>query len=372
MANAMLRRALFGLAVTVGLSFCAPLRAEDPAPAAKPAAADDASGPEAVFKDKGLAKVGFHLVLPIEAEIHDSRRSLESAKRKQTVDNNAVAALDKKIKAAKQTLHDLDADYQKSNDMMGAATDRTEQNQIIGHINSVQSQLKTQQETVDDLMSGKKKLTEGKEAYVDAVLEASEKIEAAGHAYDDLVGDADLKTAIDKANETAKPKLVLGPTSYFTEDLKFIAQCKKDITMIVVPVTTDHGVPEVTATVNGKKETMVWDSGASTVLLSAVTAAEVGLHPTDKDPVVHCKLADGKVVTCHRMTIKTITVGAFTVNDVDCAVMPPDLTDVESLLGDSFQGHFLSKLDQAGGQLRLTPLDANTVKNSVTSKKTGT
>jgi clan AA aspartic protease (TIGR02281 family) len=368
MNSSLLRRAIFAAAlVGGGLVFCQALRADDPTPVAKPAA-DDASGPEAVFKDKGLVKVGYRLVLPIEAEVHDTARSLKTLQGKQKVDTNKVKKLDEDIKKAKQTLHDMDAEYQKLNDAYASSGDREEKNQLVAQINSLVSKTKSQSETVDGLVADKKKLTDGKEAYVDAVVDAQDKIENAPHAYDDLTSDADLTAAIDKANETAKPKLKLGPSPTFTEDLAFIIKCKSDITMVVVPVTTEHGVPEVSATVNGKKEQMVWDSGASMVLLSSAIATEVGLHPTDKDPTIICKLADGKEVKCKAMSLKSITVGAFTVNDVDCAVMPPDMTDVECLLGDSFQNHFMSKLDQTAGQLRLTPLDTSTVKGAVTAK----
>jgi len=66
------------------------------------------------------------------------------------------------------------------------------------------------------------------------------------------------------------------------------------------------------------------------------------------------------------MTLKSIQVGMFTVNDVECLVLPKDLKEVDPLLGDSFQSHFLAKLDQNGGELRLTPLDGNLV-----TKRTG-
>jgi aspartyl protease family protein len=123
-----------------------------------------------------------------------------------------------------------------------------------------------------------------------------------------------------------------------------------------IPVATNHGVPEVEVLLNGKvKQTMIWDSGATLVTLSAETAASLGIHPTSRDRTIRATLADGREVACKLVRLESIRVGPFTVQDVECAV-PADGKGGTDLLGDAFQSHFMCKMDMRAGLLRLTPL----------------
>ena len=70
------------------------------------------------------------------------------------------------------------------------------------------------------------------------------------------------------------------------------------------------------------------------------------------------------------MTIDTVRVGPFTVNNVDCAVLPPDKRDVPLLLGQSFINQFTHKIDN--GRLLLSKVEANEPQGNPTgaAKKT--
>ncbi len=317
---------------------------------------------EDVFKDKGLVVAGNRLVLPVEAELKEQVKQLKIARAKALAEAEKRKQVDKDVTDTKQLIKDMDSEYARDNDMLSTVADPTKQNQIIGRTNSITAQMKTKQADLDTLIEKQKELTVAKEAFIEQIADVGKNLDAEEHAYDDVSKDSDVASAITQYNQAAKLKVKLGPTSEYLDDLKYVKKALADVQTEVVTVSTEHGVPEVDVILNGKtKQAMVWDSGASSVVISTELAASLGMHPGPKDPLVRAKLADGHIVTGHQMTLKSVQVGPFTVNDVECMVMPPDIKDADPLLGDSFQNHFLSKLDQGGGTLRLTPVDNNSV-----------
>jgi len=90
---------------------------------------------------------------------------------------------------------------------------------------------------------------------------------------------------------------------------------------------------------------MVLDSGASLVSLPHEIAEGLGLIPSNDTPVIQLQLADGKIVEAWLMEIKTMQLGPFKVEKVECAVLPKELVAAEPLLGATFLKHFVYKLD---------------------------
>jgi clan AA aspartic protease (TIGR02281 family) len=326
-----------------------------------PAASPPAPGAD-VFKDKGLVIAENRLVLPVEAELKEQVRQLRIAKAKATTEANNRKSVDAAVVSDKEKIKELNTEYARANDLLSTTADPAKQNQIIGRANAITTATKQLQADLDSQIEKQKELTVAKEAYIELVADVSKNIDTDEHAYDDISKDTDVASALGEYNATAKLKLKLGPTSEFTDNLKFVKRTLADVSIEVVQVSTEHGVPEVEVVLNGKtKQMMVWDSGATSVVISTELAASLGMHPGPRDPVIKAKLADGHIVSGHQMTLKSVSVGVFTVNDVECDVMDPDVKDEALLLGDTFQSHFLSKLDQGGGTLRLTPVDNNSI-----------
>ena len=96
---------------------------------------------------------------------------------------------------------------------------------------------------------------------------------------------------------------------------------------------------------------IVWDE-------SRTPCQFIGLNPSTADevkddPTVRLQLGDGKVVEAKQMILKSVRVGSFTVENVECAVLPPVLVAAEPALGGSFLKHFTYKLDPKAGKLHL-------------------
>lgn len=327
-----------------------------PALDAGPAAsADPGKTPEKIFADKGLIKSGFMLILPQEQALHDAVKQLRIAKGKVAVAvakirdaDNQLKTMGDDLKAIDTEAHDIDVQIAKGN----------KSNQLVARYHLLLDEYAQLLAKIYAAEEARDKLLAPRSDYITAALDAADKADAAIHAYDGPKADRELAVAIDQYNLTARPKVKLGPSGSFDDDLKFVEQCRADVTSRTVPITLEGGVPNVDVLINGQvTERMIWDSGAANINLSAKTAKALGLHLTDKDPIVEISIADGSHVKEHLITVDSIRIGAFTVENVPCIVPPPGV-EGSDLLGDEFQKHFEFKLDVNNQSLQLSPLDA--------------
>jgi Concanavalin A-like lectin/glucanases superfamily/Aspartyl protease len=274
--------------------------------------------------------------------------------------NAQIGRIDRNIKSLNDEEHDIDVQI--------AAGKKTPE--LIARQNLLIDQMNSTRQDLYKLIEAREKLVVSKSDYITAALDASEKADAAVHAYDAPHADKELAAAIDQFNLTAKPKVKLGPSAYLKEDLDLVKQCKADVESGVVPVTADGGVPNVDVLINGKFTTrMVWDSGCGGVTLSAHTAKELGLHASSSDEIEEHSIADGSHIKVHVKQLEAIRIGPYTVENVRCTI-PAEGTEGADLLGTPFQSCFQFKLDMANQILKLTPLFSSSEKKKNTPTAT--
>ena len=145
----------------------------------------------------------------------------------------------------------------------------------------------------------------------------------------------------------------------FLASVKLLEKAEKTILTEMVELRRKGGVFEVDVTFNGKVTVpLVFDTGASYTTISAELASRIGLQPRESDRPVELHVADGGVIKAQLMTIPSMRVGKFTVDNVTCAVMPPGKNEIPLLLGQSFHRHFTYKFTPDSGQLVLSRVDA--------------
>ncbi|MFN3892662.1 MAG: TIGR02281 family clan AA aspartic protease [Beijerinckiaceae bacterium] len=86
--------------------------------------------------------------------------------------------------------------------------------------------------------------------------------------------------------------------------------------------------------INGASVRLMFDTGASSVVLRAEDAAKVGLNPEKLDYRVPVATANGRAMAAP-VTLEAVTVGAITLRNVRALVARPGALQ-ESLLGQSF------------------------------------
>jgi len=123
----------------------------------------------------------------------------------------------------------------------------------------------------------------------------------------------------------------------------------------------EGGVDHVYASLGkGKVSTkLVFDTGASITTISAKLAGRIGLKPKPGDPPIQLTTADGTMVQAKRLVIPSVRVGRFTVQNVECAVMPADKGDVDPLLGQTFFKHFKVEYSPEARKLSLKKLETD-------------
>jgi aspartyl protease family protein len=199
-----------------------------------------------------------------------------------------------------------------------------------------------------------------REVFIGAVLALRELVDSTAKTYGELAGSDDVKQALDEIGKRSKAKPALGPSRQFQENVRVLERIEKSVITDTVELRrTRGGVDEVDVTFNGRvTRPMIFDTGAALTMISAQLAAEIGLKPSSSDPEVRCSTADGTVVLARQKTIPSMRIGRFTVNNVLCAVMPPEKGNVEPLLGQSFTRNFSYKLTPGSGRLVITKVES--------------
>jgi clan AA aspartic protease (TIGR02281 family) len=170
--------------------------------------------------------------------------------------------------------------------------------------------------------------------------------------------DPAAREALKQLNLTADQAANFGPSPKLARDLPLIEPPQAGPARADVPAVFASEVPVVAAALNGQQFHMVLDSGCSTVMLTWAVANQLGMHPTDSDETMRCTLADGHTIDAKRMTLKSVGVGPFAVQDVECAVLPASASAAELLLGGSFLREFKVELDREAGLVHLTRFGA--------------
>lgn len=326
------------------------------------ARAGDARAAEAVLKEKGLRRAGTTYVVAGEAEVQKRLNEARAAYREMVAASNQRQMLDYQARENQALIRELTEQRMTVNQQLAQDLPAAQHNQLVATANALSDRLNLliRQERdaagkgpLDAAVAGRR------EAYIQGVLDLRGLVDAANASYKALADDPDVTRALGDLNATTKAKLTLGPSKAFLANVKLLENAEKSVLTETVPLRKEGGIFWLDVTFNGKvTKSMAFDTGASSVVLPAEFAAEVGLKPGPDAPVVKCQVADGSIVEAHAATIPTLRVGQFTVRDVPCVVMPPTKKDVPPLLGQTFQRNFTLKFSPDTGRLSLTRVDA--------------
>jgi clan AA aspartic protease (TIGR02281 family) len=332
------------------------------------ALADDKS-PDQIFKDKGLTKFGIFYVLDVDAQLPTSLRTMRQAQAKMQDYTKKRAAIESDIQLADTSIALWYSQYRTLNEQLAATTNDVEHNRLVGPINSLVSKIQEGKIFKDQREKDLSQLADPSDDYVAIVMDLSDKMEAAQKQYDVLASDDDLKTALAKINETARPKMKLGPSARFVQELVEIRKLRKTINTAVIKFTIENGVPQVNVKLNGNfTEQMVVDSGAAVMTLSADVARQIGLTPLDSDPTVRLTVANGKTVDARLTHIKSVRLAQFTVENVECAILPASVSG-SNLLGDTFLRNFIYRMDLGTKELHMSQIVGKTTPTTNESSK---
>jgi clan AA aspartic protease (TIGR02281 family) len=365
------RRPVRAALVATGLAFAAAaspqtgqvVAAPTATPAAAPAgaAAGPASQPSAAGADvlaaKDLNKVGPIFALKAERDLIDGVRELAKAKAKMDADNRGREAIEREITKAKNVYAQFEAERRVDLERLAKAkqADVVGYNQIVARVNSAADKMKQAMEYKEENETKLRKLGDDARAkYIQLVLELADAGDKTDAKYAELAKDKAVTDAVTAA------KAKLGPTPEFKQQFNFVKKLRAPVFAETVPVKYEGKVPMVEVTLNGSTlKKMILDTGASYVSIPASLATAMELIPAKDDPEITLQLADGKLVKARKSTLKSVRVGKFTIENVECAILPAELVAAEPCLGGSFLNNFTFKLDTGKEQLHLAKIGGN-------------
>jgi len=358
-------RRLFTLALMVApavpLVFAAPMPAAPTTAPAKPAAAAKAGEknpesvkgapgtPSEVLASKGLTKAGDKQLLKTDKDLADAMKAIAQARVKMNYENKDRVKIEKNIKKAKDVFAHLEFERRGLLQKLANVKDAGENNRLVAKIEQITSQMKEAVQYKEDQEKELAKIGEDdKTKYINLILDTSAEVEKAEKEYAALGADADVKSALEQT------KTKLGPSPEFVTNAAALKRLRGTVSSDTIDVKMENGVPMVQVTLNKSfTREMVFDSGASIIAIPADLAKAMELIPAKDDPTVRLRLADGKVVEAKLTMLKSVRVGSFTIENVEAAVLPPELVAAEPLLGGSFLQHFVYKLDPKSAKLHL-------------------
>jgi aspartyl protease family protein len=317
---------------------------------------------DAPLKEKGLRRSGTVYVLTAEAEVQKKLNAARALYRVASATAAQKAQFEQGVQAAQEQVQQLEQELIQLNSQLAQNPPAQLYNQLVAMINVRTGQLNTlrRQSSDESKQLAGARLAASREEFIQAVLELRKLVDKTNEEYASLAADEQVKATLEALNRpaTVKTKFALGPSRTYQANVKLLERVEATVLTEDVELRRQGGVYWVDATFNGKvTRGMIFDTGASDVVLSADLAAQIGLKPGPDTPSVTAHVADGSEVKAYRMVVPSIRVGKFTVNNVDCVVMPPDKKDVAPLLGQTFQRHFSVHLNVGAGKLVLSRIE---------------
>ncbi len=330
---------------------------------AVPARAEDDG--QKTLEAKNLKKVGPVFVLPVEAEIEAKWKDALKTKTAKVMPaqkasrqaDAVVEAAKKQIERGKQYIDRIDTEIANANTIV-------KHNQLVAAYHKAEKALETLENQLD---TAEQRAKDQRTAAMQAAEEFSEQLMAtrklfdkAERQYKSLEKDKKITAALAALDEAdSKIKHKLGPSTTMLATGKKLTNLEGTVFSEAVPIRRTEGDLWTAAVVFGDKPAveMEIDTGASSVVLPHKLAKELGLEPDADAPVIRGQLANGSIVQGRRVIAPRIRLGRFEVENVECMVFGPEYPDASALLGQSFLGKFVYKIDAVNSKLVMTALD---------------
>jgi aspartyl protease family protein len=315
--------------------------------------------PKQQLKDRNLKLVGDTVVHADEAKVAKMLTDV-SKFRKQLIDAGKTRA------AAEANVARKDAQIQELmqrrialNARLPNVVDVDQHNRIVVELNSALDQinlLRSDEKLAEVVKQARNRANLVRESYVEHVLAMRIQYTDLQAEYESLAADESLEELMKTLSATKPVKL--GPSRTFVLNDEKIRKVEDTVLSEKIALRKDGGVWMTSVVVNGKDpQEFVVDTGAGILSIPGMLAEELDLVPTSESPTIRLSLADGRVIEAKQVFAKSVRVGKFTVENVECAVLPESASNAPPLLGQSFLGKFTFQLDGDAGELEMTKVE---------------
>jgi clan AA aspartic protease (TIGR02281 family) len=312
------------------------------------------------LEKKGIRAVGDGLQVPEELELKSGLRDLPKLK-KTLMDSGRQLANARKLvdenKAAMIKLVEANRQFNTQLAMVGP-NQVTLNNKLVGAIRANEAQLLLMQQRGANLETQSKnvraKANEVRERFLETVLKLRKLADGITAKYEESSKDPDIVAAVAQLNQAVPRSFVLGESRSLTTSIRQIEKLEEQIFSESISLRSEGGTMFASVVIDGQHtHEMVVDSGASLISLPAQLAAQCGIQASASDPTIILGLADGSRIPGKLVTIQSVRVGRFTVENVECAILGPQAVNAEPLLGMSFLENFKFEIDAQNSTMTL-------------------
>jgi len=318
--------------------------------------------PEEFLKSQGLRKVNQSFVLADEAALTKKFRELDGLRKKAADAQQKALAAESKVEEKKKLMLDYAEKRRALRMQIEAAKSVDAKNRLINMSNELVDRsmiLEKSDKEEKEASSARAAAVGASEQYIELLLKLRKQYDKLDEQYDKLAEDEKVQQAIEAINQESEKTFKLGPTGSFATLDRSLKKLEGNVLSETISLRRGDGnLWHVTVVFNGKSsQDMAIDTGASIISLPSKTAEAAGLKPSSQDPTINISLADGRVVEAKQVFAPSVRIGKFTVEHVECAVMPADLPNAQPLLGLSFLRHFSFKIDSDKGKLNMCKIE---------------
>ena len=335
----------------------------EPAPESPSSSADE-KDVKAALLAKGLRVTSSGLSVVEEADLSKGLKDVTKLRKTMTDAEKDLAAMKKQQENNKNAITGLTQLNLQLNAQLAnvGPNDVTTNNKLVAAINGNVSQMKLlngQTEEIEkQLQTSRGKANEARESYIQYILDLRKTTDAVSEQYKKLAADQEVKAAVKQLEQTTGKTYELAESRAFLAAVRKVKSLEDTVLSESIDLRKEGRTFYVSVVVDGKHtKEMVVDSGASLLTLPQKVAAECGIEVKSSDPEIILQIADGSKIKGHLVTVASIRVGKFTVEDVECAVLGPEAVDATPLLGMSFLGNFKFELHAQESKLTMVKVE---------------
>lgn len=314
--------------------------------------------PAKTLEDAGLTKTGVEYIFKEETEILRAQRDISQAQRDLKEAEDDFRDAERKIGKAQNYIAALQREIDELRSQARRADTRNKYDRAVSAMEQKVREIEqTQEERKKFEVEQQAKIDDARADYIETMFTWVDKAQTITKKYEAIADDPAITEAIKQVSEQDNRRYALGPSKRFIALQKKLAKASEEYQRGAVDLRKEHNTLMIDVRINSKPiREMILDTGASSVSLPFLFAKDLGIVPTENDPVVQLQMADGKIVDARQVKLDSVQVGEFIVKNVEAFVLPEHLHAAPPLLGNSFLGNFTFEVDPDRGKLILSRL----------------
>jgi aspartyl protease family protein len=314
---------------------------------------------DAQWSDWGIRRSGTNLMLERESELKkllDAERTLKNELKKRFPRYLAMEQEEQlrsgSVPQAFERIGMIDR-------MLANDLPVKQHNQLVAERNALTNQInqvRSDKAWPEQLKKSRAEFSSVRERYVENILAARKLADELLELWAELEKDSAVQSHADKLSQVLNQTVPLTPSRAFKKMIADLEKLEESVLSDQIPLRSDGGNTfAISVTVNGEKTVdMILDSGAGLISLPTATAQQLGVSASENSPDIQLQLADGRVVTAKLIFLPLVRVGRFEAQNVEAAILPPEMVNAEPLLGMSFLKNFQFKVDSNAKTLTMS------------------